>query len=47
MAKNQNKEKNKKDIGKVATKVMAIILAAMMVLSVGATLIYYIVYAAK
>lgn len=44
MAKNQ---KNKKDIGKVATKVMAIILAAMMVLSVGATLVYYIVYMAQ
>lgn len=41
MAKNQ---KSKKDIGKVATKVMAIILAAMMVLSVAATLVYYIVY---
>lgn len=35
--------KNKKDIGKVVTKVMAIILAGMMVLSVAATLIYYIV----
>lgn len=35
--------KNKKDIGKTATKIMAIILAGMMVLSVAATLIYYIV----
>lgn len=43
----EKKQKNKRDIGKVATKVMAIILAGMMVLSVGATLIYYIVYAAK
>lgn len=34
--------KNKKDIGKVVTKVMAIILAGMMILSVAATLIYYI-----
>ena len=39
MAKNK---KNKKDIGKVATKVMAIVLAGMMVLSVAATLIYCI-----
>lgn len=43
----EKKQKNKKDLGKVATKVMAIILAAMMLLSVGATLIYYIVYMAK
>lgn len=35
--------KNKKDIGKLATKIMAIILAGMMVLSVAATLIFYIV----
>lgn len=44
MAKNQ---KNKRDIGKIATKIMAIILAGLMVLSVAATLIYYIVYMAK
>lgn len=37
MAKNK---KNKRDIGKVATKVMAIILAGMMLLSVAGTLIY-------
>ncbi len=43
----EKKQKNKKDIGKVATKVMAIILAGMMILSIGATLIYYIAYAAK
>ncbi len=47
MANNKKSEKNKRDIGKVATKVMAIILAGMMVLSVGATLIYYIAYATK
>lgn len=35
--------KNKKDIRKFATKIMAIILVAMMVLSVAATLIFYIV----
>lgn len=40
----EKKQKNKKDIGKVGTKIMAIILAAMMVLSVAATLIYYIIY---
>ncbi len=38
------KVKPRKDLGKVATKIMAIILAAMMVLSVAITLIYYIVY---
>lgn len=41
MAKGQ---KNKRDIGKIASKVMAIILASMMVLSVAGTLVYYIVY---
>ncbi len=41
MAKNQ---KNKRDMGKIAGKIMALILAGMMVLSVAATLIYYIVY---
>ena len=41
------KQKTKKDIGKVATKVMAIILAAMMVLSVAATLVYSIIYVAQ
>jgi hypothetical protein len=39
------KIKPKKDLGKVATKIMAIILAAIMVLSVAITLIYYIVMA--
>lgn len=41
------KQKTKKDIGKVATKVIAIILAAMMVLSVAATLVYSIIYMAQ
>ncbi len=40
MAKN-----NKRDIGKIATKIMAAILAAMMVLSVATTLIFYLVSA--
>ncbi len=39
-----NNKKNKKDFGKVATKVMAFILAGMMLLSVAGTLIFYIVY---
>ena len=44
MAKEQ---KNKKDIGKIATKIMAIILASLMILSVAGTLIYYIVVMAQ
>ena len=44
MAKEQ---KNKKDMRKIATKIMAMILAGMMVLSVGATLIYYIIAMAQ
>ncbi len=36
------KEQKNKNIGKLATKIMAIILAAMMVLSIAATLIFYI-----
>ena len=35
--------KKKHDIGKIATKVMAAILALMMVLAVAGTLIYYII----
>ena len=38
MAKN-----NKKDIGKIATKIMAAVLAIMMVGSVAASLIFYII----
>lgn len=37
-------KKNKKDIGKIATKVMVIILVLMMFLSVAASLIYYIMF---
>lgn len=36
--------KHKRDIGKIATKIMVIILALMMLLSVSATLIYYIAF---
>lgn len=42
-----NKQKSKKDVKKIAGKIMAFILAGMMVLSVAATLIYYIVYAVQ
>ncbi len=41
MAKNT---KQKKDIGKIATKIMVIVLIAMMLLSVAATLIYSLVF---
>ena len=36
------KEKNRRDLGKIATRVIAGILAILMVLAVGATLVYYI-----
>lgn len=36
--------KRKKDIGKIATKIMGVVLALMMVLSVAASLIYYIIF---
>lgn len=38
-----NNKKNKRDFGKIATKVMIVVLTLMMVLSVAASLIYYIV----
>jgi hypothetical protein len=41
MAKNK---KNKMDIGKIATKVMLVVIALMMVLSVAASLIYGIMF---
>ena len=41
---NNKKERN---LGKIATKVMAAILAGMMILSVAGTLIYYFIYMAK
>ncbi len=47
MANNQKNKKDKKDFGKIATKVMAFILAGMMVLSVAGTLVYYIVAMAQ
>lgn len=42
MEKDEKKEKNRRDIGKVATKIVAGILAISMILAVSATLIYYI-----
>lgn len=41
MARNK---KIKRDIGKIATKVMLIVLALMMILSVAASIIYYIMF---
>ena len=41
------KIKKEKNIGKIATKLMAVILAGMMILSVAGTLIYYFIYMAK
>lgn len=41
MAKNK---KNKMDIGKIVTKVMLVVIALMMVLSVAASLIYCIMF---
>ena len=39
------KEKNKRDIGKIVTKIIAAILALFMILAVAATLIYYLIAA--
>ena len=39
----QKREKKQRDIGKIGVKIMAAILAALMVLSVAASLIYYLV----
>ncbi len=36
------KEKNRRDIGKIATKIIAAVLAVMMVFAVIASLIFYI-----
>ena len=37
------KEKKNRDIGKIATRVIAAILALLMVLAMGTTLIYYLI----
>ena len=39
----ENNQKSRKDIGKIATKVIATILALLMVLAVGGTLVYYLI----
>lgn len=38
-----SKQKNKRDIGRIAVKIVASILAILMVLAVAATFIYYLV----
>lgn len=43
MDKKEKKQKNKRDIGKIATKVMAAVLALLMILAVGGTLVYYLI----
>ena len=43
MEKTNKKQKNKRDMGKIATRVMAAILAILMVLAVASTLIYYLI----
>ena len=39
----KEKQKNKKDVGKIATRIMAAILAILMILAMGTTLIYYLI----
>lgn len=39
----KEKQKNKKDVGKIATRIMAAILAILMLLAMGTTLIYYLI----
>ncbi len=39
------KEKVKRDIGRIAIKIIAAILAVVMILAVGATLVYYLTVA--
>ena len=39
----EKKEKTKKDLGRIAIKIIATILAILMILAVAATLVYYIV----
>ncbi len=41
----KNKKENKRDFGKIATRVMAVVLALLMILSVATTLIYYLIAA--
>lgn len=39
----KEKQKNKRDVGKIATRIMAAILAILMILAMGTTLIYYLI----
>ena len=41
--KKEKTQKNRRDIGKIATKIMAAILAILMMLAVGGTLVYYLI----
>ena len=38
----KQKKENKRDLGKIAIKIIALILALLMILAVAATLIYYL-----
>lgn len=41
--KKEKTKKNRRDIGKIATKIMAAVLAILMILAVGGTLVYYLI----
>ena len=43
MEKTNKKQKNSRDIGKIATRVIAAILAMLMVLAAASSLIYYLI----
>lgn len=43
MSKKMNKENRKKDMGKIATRIMAAVLALLMVVGFAATLIFYLI----
>ena len=43
MEKANKRQKNKRDVGKIATRMVAAILAVLMVLAVASSLIYYLI----
>ncbi len=43
MEKANKRQKNKRDVGKIATRIVAAILAVLMVLAVASSLIYYLI----
>ncbi len=43
MKKTNKKQKNRRDMGKIATRIVAAILAVLMVLAVASSLIYYLI----